>query len=169
MKMPVTCEPENQAGELVVVIFSLADNHFAIPISDVREVIKLPAVVKMPESDECVEGMINIRGKVIPVIHLQKKLKLGNASVCSSSRVMIVELCSLLAGLIVDHVSEVARIQWADVQKPPQINGVTDSRQIKGIIHYGGKLAVLLSLERIFAPEETASCIKNFLNRNGGL
>ncbi|MCW3489110.1 chemotaxis protein CheW [Dethiobacter alkaliphilus] len=146
-------EHNGESSESLFVIFTLAGEEYAAPVSQVREVIKPLPLVKLPQSEECVEGVLNIRGRVMPVLNLKKKLQLSDSEDAGNVRLMIVEAGNICAALRVDHVSEVKSIRLSEAQHVPQSNG---SSYLQGVVHCGERLITLLSLEKMFAENGIA-------------
>jgi purine-binding chemotaxis protein CheW len=154
LTLAVSQEHQAKDVEQLLVVFSIAQEFYAAPIFQVREVIKLPKTIKIPQSPHFVEGVMNIRGKVIPVINLKKRLNLSHDEVDEKARVMIVELTSQNAGLIVDQVSEVVRITPCDIKEAPKMTSVIDNQYIKGVVYHKDRMLILLDLNRIFSSDE---------------
>ncbi|MDW7652262.1 MAG: chemotaxis protein CheW [Bacillota bacterium] len=159
----------NKVGEQIWVVFSLAGEKYAAPISHIREVIKIPEIIKIPESLDFVEGVVNIRGSVIPVIDLKFRLKLGKADGDRNSRVMIVDVGGVQAGLIVDHVSEVMRIHHQYIQPTPTMTCRVDAHYIFGVANMGGNMIILLDLVHVFSEEQQGMLAEATYNQGGEL
>lgn len=144
------------------VTFALADGQrreeYAVPIEQVREIRAVDAITKIPNSKSYVQGIMNLRGQILPVIDVKQKLglKTGEKNTSSKQRILVVDLKSSLAGLLVDEVEHVMRIQARDVDDPPQ--QVLDSQNyIKGIVKIEQRLIVLLDATKLL--EDSASDI----------
>ncbi|MDW7652260.1 MAG: chemotaxis protein CheW [Bacillota bacterium] len=146
-------ELHNGTGEELYVVFKLAQEEFGAKVCHVREVIKLPDITKIPQSKDFVEGMINIRGMVIPVVNLKQRLGLG-CDIKPSSKILIMELGESNIGLIVDHVDEVLRVQNEHVKHPPRLACACDNRYIDGIVYHNEEMVILLNLSLIFRESE---------------
>ncbi|WMW25477.1 chemotaxis protein CheW [Methanolobus sediminis] len=140
---------------LQLVICQLSDEEFGIDISRVKEIIRVPEITNIPQTLSYVEGMINLRGCLVPVIDLAKRFGLMSSTKDASSRIVVVELGNLTAGMIVDSVTEVLRISTDDIDKAPDIitKGVSE-RYIQGVGKIDGRLLVLLDIERVFTDEQ---------------
>lgn len=140
--------------EIQLVVFILNNEEFACNINDVREVLKMVKVTPLPQSLKFIEGVINLRGEVIPVIDLRKRFNLPEVDYSERSRIIIVEVGSNQVGLIVDEVSEVLRLSSSQVQASP--SGVTgeDSELIVGVGKIEQRLLIILNLEYILSSEE---------------
>jgi purine-binding chemotaxis protein CheW len=138
-----------------LVIFKLGVEEFGVDILQVREIEKLDqAVTRVPKSPVFVEGVINLRGEIVPIVDLRKRFGLSVRPVCPDTRVIIVEINENLVGMIVDQVVEVFRINVAEVLQAPDITKTVDSYFINGVAKINDRLVVLLNLERTLSPEE---------------
>ena len=141
-------------GESQFVVFKLETEEFACNIIDVREVLKMVRVTPLPRSLEFVEGVINLRGDVIPVIDLRKRFNLENAEQTDESRIIIVEVEDRMVGLIVDSVSEVLRLPDKQIQEAPDQVADGRSHLIMGVGKLDERLLIILNLESILSDEE---------------
>ena len=140
---------------LQLVTFNLLGEEFGLPILDVREIIRMVEVTPVPHSPDFVEGVINLRGQILPVIDLRKRFNLENKTVNEDTRIVVIEISENLIGLIVDGVNEVLRIPSETVNAAPQIvsSGI-GAEYIQGIAHYDEKMIILVDLLRVFSPDE---------------
>ncbi len=146
---------EQSAGEeLQLVAFRLQEEEFAVDIQRVREVLKITQITPLPQSLSYIEGVINLRGEVIPVVDLRKRFNIKNAQETSDSRIIIVEIDESLVGLIVDSVTEVLHILSSAVDPPPRRLAGTRTEFIKGVGKLGDRLLIVLDLEQILSSEE---------------
>jgi purine-binding chemotaxis protein CheW len=138
-----------------LVTFNLVGEEFGLPILDVREIIRMVDVTPVPHSPDFVEGVINLRGQILPVIDLRKRFNLESSEADEDTRIVVVEINNNLIGLIVDGVNEVLRIPSDTVNAAPQIvsSGI-GAEYIQGIAHYDEKMIILVDLERVFSSEE---------------
>ena len=147
------------AGDLIhLVTFNLLGEEFGMPILDVREIIRMVDITPVPHAPAFVEGVINLRGQILPVIDLRKRFNLNATSLEEDTRIIVVEINNSLLGLIVDGVKEVLRIPSDSVSPPPQIvaNGI-GAEYIKGIANYDEKMIILIDLKRVFSHDEMNS------------
>jgi len=108
----------------------------------------------MPHSLSFVEGITNLRGKVIPVIDLRKRFSLSSISETKDTRIIVIGIDTVTAGMIVDAVTEVLRVSDNDIEQTPMMVNAVDSAFITGIAKVGGRLIVLLDLRKILSTEE---------------
>lgn len=142
-------------GELQFVLFEIEGVQYGVEVESVLEIIARPDISRVPSALECVEGVINLRGKVIPVLDLRLRFRLGGDSK-RATHVVIVQLQGTLAGISVDGVSQVVRIPVAEIEPPPPAITGPQVRYIQGIAKLKNALCVLLDLDRAFRPEELA-------------
>lgn len=140
---------------LHLVTFDLMGEEFGVPILDVREIILMSEVTPVPNAPAFVEGVINLRGQIIPIVDLRKRFKLKQKTEADKSRIVVVEVANSVLGLIVDGDSEVLRIP-ADFVKPAPalIAGGIGAEYIKGIAYYQERMIILIDLHKVFSHEE---------------
>ena len=138
---------------LQLVTFRLGDEEFGVDIKMVQEINRMISITKIPGAPAHIEGVVNLRGKVIPIVSLRTKLGFGELEHDKSTRIMVVEIERLILGFIVDSVSEVLRIPDARVEPPPSITGGTDSAYIEGVINLSDRILILLSLNALFGSD----------------
>ena len=143
---------EKAGSELIqLVSFSLDNEEYAVEVLKVREIIRMPEITHMPNTPHYAEGIINLRGKVIPVISLRKKFSLMDTENDSHTRVMVMDINGELTGFIVDSVSEVIRISSSEVQPPPSAmaSGGVEQEYITGVVNRSERPLILLDLDHI--------------------
>ena len=140
---------------LHLVTFDLMGEEFGVPILDVREIILMSEVTPVPNAPEFVEGVINLRGQIIPIVDLRKRFNLEQKGEGTKNRIVVVEVGQNVLGLIVDGDSEVLRIP-ADFVKPAPalIAGGIGAEYIKGIAYYEERMIILVDLQKVFSSEE---------------
>ncbi len=141
-------------GETQLVVFVLASEEFACNIADVREVLKMIRITPLPRSLNFVEGVINLRGEVIPVIDLRKRFNLPSVDRTDESRIIIVEVEERMVGLTVDSVSEVIRLSNKQIQEAPTQVAGEQTNLIMGVGKIDERMLIILNLARILTSEE---------------
>jgi purine-binding chemotaxis protein CheW len=143
------------AEEEQLVVFQLANETYGIEISAVHEIIRLQSVTRVPRTPDFVEGVINLRGKIVPVIDLHKRFRLPLEEETPHSRIIVVEVMGVMVGMIVDSVSEVLRLPVANIEPPPPaISGGIDTDYLRGVGKWQEKLIILLDLDRVLNKRE---------------
>ncbi len=147
---------EEYGGELIqLVSFNLEKEEYGINVLLVREIIRMLNITRVPNTPHYVEGVINLRGKVIPIINLRKKFDLMDSEYDKRTRIMVMEVVGELMGFIVDEVSEVIRISEKEIQPPPPaVSSGIEQECMAGVINQADRLLVLLDLERMFSADE---------------
>jgi len=134
-----------------LVIFEIAGEAFGIDIGAVQEIVRLQQITDMPEARAGMKGVINLRGKVIPIIDLREKFGLSTGDETASSRIVVVDVLGVVVGMIVDSVSEVLRIGKSQIEPPSPIIESYD-KYLRGIGRFDDKLILLIDLEKL-VPE----------------
>ena len=143
------------ADVLQLVSFNLGTEEFGVDIGAVQEIVRMPEITKVPRSPDFVEGVVNLRGKIIPVVDLRKRFRLPVGEATKSTRIIIVTIGGKTVGMIVDAVSEVLRLDAASVEPTPEmVASAIDSAFLKGIAKLDGRLLILLDLDLILDQEE---------------
>ena len=152
----VSIKGTNGGNELIqLVSFNLDQEEYGVEVLKVREIIRMNTITHMPNTPHYVEGIINLRGKVIPIISMRKKFGLNLTDNNSHTRIMIMDIGGELMGFIVDAVSEVIRISGSEIQPSPSVAaGGLDQDCIAGVINMSERLLVLLDLDRMFTQDE---------------
>ncbi|MFW6005742.1 MAG: chemotaxis protein CheW, partial [Desulfonatronovibrionaceae bacterium] len=111
-------------------------------------------ITRVPKAPDFVEGVINLRGKVIPIIDLRKRFGLDSKSHDKNTRIVVIEINKMIVGFVVDSVSEVLRIPADTVEPPPPVVAGLDSEYISGVGKLEDRLLILLDLDRLLSREE---------------
>lgn len=140
--------------ELQVVGFRIGRETFGLPISMVREIIRVPDITAVPNAPNYIEGVINLRGRIIPVVDLRKRFGEKSFEPNKKNRVVVVELETRAIGLIVNSASEVLRISPSDIEEPNNVFHEGELDYITGVGKLKGRLVMLLDLNRILQRGE---------------
>jgi purine-binding chemotaxis protein CheW len=149
-----TASDAGQVIETQLVVFDLAAESYGVEIGAVREIIRLQEVTAVPQTPVFVEGVINLRGKVIPVIALRKRFGLPKGEENRENRIVVVDIGGQDIGVVVDAVTEVLRIASDCVEPPSSIITSSESEYLLGIAKLENRLIILLDLERVLSSEE---------------
>lgn len=139
--------------DLQLVVFRLANEEYGLPITKVQEINRLTPITKLPQTPVFMEGVINLRGRIIPVIDLRKRFELAVEEYTDDTRIIVVDFNGQTVGVIVDAVTEVVRLAAASVEPPPN-NSVLDARYIEGVGKMDNRLLILLAADQIFTSQE---------------
>jgi len=138
---------------LQLVSFVVGSEEFAVPILAVHEINRMMEITRVPQSPPFVEGVINLRGKIIPVVDLRKRFGMMASEQTSEHRIVVVEVAKRVIGFTVDRVNEVLRIPTSIVEPPPPMIAGIDSEYIESVGKLDDRLLILLDLNRLFAAE----------------
>lgn len=139
---------------LQLVTFRLGNEEFSLDILRVQEIIRHMELTRVPRTPDFVEGVINLRGRVIPVLDLRKRFGLPSDEKTNETRIIVVDVDNKTVGLKVDAVSEVLRLPADTVEPAPAIVTGAESDYIKGVGKLDGRLLILLDVERILSRTE---------------
>ena len=142
-----------------IVVFELSSEYFGVEIAKVESIIKMQPITQMPHVPAFVEGVTNLRGKVLPVIDLRKRFVMPPQEADKNSRIIVVSVDQMDVGMIVDGVSEVLAIPEGAIESTPAIASSVDSTFITGIAKLDSRLVILLDLNRILSAQEQASLV----------
>lgn len=144
--------------ERQLVVFELAKEHYGVDIAAVESIIKMQAITAVPHAPDFVEGITNLRGKVLPVIDLRKRFGLEAAQKGdANSRIVVVSINHTEVGMVVDGVSEVLTVNDNAIEPPPPMVVTVDSAFITGIAKLDNRLVILLDLARVLSAHEVAA------------
>jgi purine-binding chemotaxis protein CheW len=148
-------EMKAQTEELLqLVSFNIGQEEFGLGIQSIQEINRMVEITRVPNSPDFVSGVINLRGKVIPIINLRKRFGFPPKENDKNTRIIVVELGSMVVGFVVDAVSEVLRIPKNITEPPPSIVAGIGSEYITAVAKLENRLLILLDLERILKDKE---------------
>jgi purine-binding chemotaxis protein CheW len=145
---------EEPTGEIQLVVFDLASEYYGINISDVREIMRMQSITRVPGAYSFVEGVINLRGNVLPVIDLRKRLGLKISDHTKESRIVVVDINSNEIGVIVDAVTEVLRVPKSAIEPASSVITNTSSNYLWGIAKLPDKLIILIDPDKALSEIE---------------
>jgi purine-binding chemotaxis protein CheW len=145
----VAHEPRQGHEELLQLVgFHVGGEEFVIDILRVQEIIRTQQLTRVPNSPDCMEGVMNLRGKIIPVIALRKRFGMEEVAPDKQNRIVVVEIQGTVLGFVVDSVSEVLRIPADTVEPPPRL-GPVEREYVAGVGKMGERLLILLDTDRL--------------------
>lgn len=145
---------ELASGTNQFVVFRLGENEFAVAIDQVQEILVLGRVTIIPKVPEFIEGVINVRGRIVPVLNLCKRLGIPGRPWDAETRIIVVAVAEQIVGMIVDMVTEVVRIPHATIEPPPPLITTVSPTFLVGIGKLESRILVILNLDRVLNPEE---------------
>ncbi len=135
--------------ELHIVGFQVGRETYGVPITSLHEIVRVPEITAVPDAPDYMEGVINLRGKIVSVIDLRKRLGEKKVSMGKRNRILVVEHNGRLSGLIVDSASEVLKIPASDVEPSPAALHDGGLNCVTGLGKHKGRLIVLLDMTRL--------------------
>jgi len=140
---------------LQLVGFHLGDEEFGVGIAGVQEIVRMREITQVPRAPEFVEGVVNLRGKIIPVLDLRKRFRLAAREATKDTRIVVATVAGRTVGIIVDAVSEVLRVDASAIDPTPEmVASRVDTAFLTGIAKLEGRLLVLLDLDRILSDKD---------------
>ena len=137
-----------------LVTFRLGSGEYAIDIMQAKEIIKMEKITLIPNAPDFVEGVINFRGNIIPIIYFKKRFHLEETEGDKNTGIIIVKIEDVDMGIIIDSISKVVSISNSDIQPPPPMLSGIGQKYIKGVGKLEDKLLVVLDLEKLFTTDE---------------
>ena len=148
-------DKDQQSIELLQLVgFQLGNEEYGIDILKVQEINRVTDITKIPQSPDFVEGVINLRGNIIPIIDLRKRFHMPDREHDRQTRIVVGEIDDRTVGFIVDAVSEVIRLPVNTVEPPPPIVSGGKAEYIKGVGKLEGRLLMLLDIDKILTGSE---------------
>ncbi|MGE5371336.1 MAG: chemotaxis protein CheW [Solirubrobacterales bacterium] len=138
-----------QSQEVQIVAFKLGSEEYGVDILAVQEIIKVLEIARVPKSNPNIEGVINLRGNVIPVFNLHRRFGIAPAGREEDARIIVFQFDEVKTGIIVDGVTEVLRIYHADIEDARTVYHSMDGDFIQGVGKVDGRLLILLDLEKL--------------------
>ncbi len=148
-------EKKKGIEEIQLVVFNIGDEEFGVDIRQVREIVRLAPITPIPRSPDFIEGVVNLRGMVLAVIDLSKRLQLTPNPRSDKTRIIVVEVGGNTVGMIVDEVNEVLRLSTDNIDEAPQIAESKISQAfITGVGKLDKRLLILIDLAVILSTDE---------------
>ncbi|MBD3403022.1 chemotaxis protein CheW [candidate division GN15 bacterium] len=144
---------------LQLVSFNIGTEEFGVDILKVQEINRMVEITKVPQAPAYVEGVINLRGKVIPIIDLRKRFNLEVKEHDKNTRIVVVDIGGNIMGMIVDAVSEVLRLPSDTIEPPPELVTGINSEYIKGVAKLEDRLLIFLDLSKVIDVSEVAALV----------
>lgn len=147
------------AKNLQLVVFNVGKELYGIGIDSIQEIVRVPDITEVPDAPYFLEGVINLRGRIVPVVDLRKRLRLKGTERTKTTRVLVTDTesssgSSNMIGLLVDSVSEVLKVQPDSIEGPPEMISAIGIEYITGVAKMEGKLIILLDIKKILSVEE---------------
>ena len=143
--------------ELQLVSFRVGSEDFGVDILQVQEINRMVEITGVPQAPPFIEGVINLRSKVVPIINLRRRFNIETKEPDKNTRIVVVDINGDKLGLIVDAVSEVLRLSVDSIEPPPELVTGVNSEYIKGVARLENRLLIFLDLSKVISTEELAS------------
>lgn len=137
------------SGETHIVGFRVGRETYGVPITSLHEIVRVPEITAVPDAPEYMEGVINLRGKIVSVIDLRKRFGQPAPVLHRQNRILVVEHKGRLSGMIVDGASEVLKIPQSDIEPAPAVIEEGGLDCVTGLGKYGGRLIILLDVNKV--------------------
>ena len=144
-------------SEFLVVVCQLGDESYGLDIGSVYEIIRFQESTAVPASPQFVDGVINLRGRIVPVMDLASRFGLPRSVTTNSTRIIVAGTAGMRVGLVVDAVTEVLMVSEEAVEPTPQVASGSDSGYIRGIAKLAEQLVIILDLQALFAEHDVAT------------
>jgi purine-binding chemotaxis protein CheW len=149
----------SEIKEIQVACFRLADDYYAVDIMRIKEIIRPQKLTSLPKAPSFIDGVINLRGAVIPVVDLRKRFEMPPRESSSSTRLLIVRLADQTLGLVVDDVTEVITVPVKDIKPPPAVSEGVMANYLLGVCLAGDVLVMLLDIDRLLTSHEVSALV----------
>ncbi len=138
--------------------FFLGNEEYGLEILKVHEIMGMLPITRVPRTPEAVRGVINLRGKVIPIVDLRVRFRMPGEDV-DETCIIVVQVRGALIGVVVDRVSEVVAIAAADIEAAPEFGADVDTRYLLGLAKAGGRVRLLLDIDRVLTTEHVGESV----------
>lgn len=142
------------AKDLQLVGFRIGKETFGVPINLVHEIVRLPEITAVPDAPDYIEGVINLRGKIVSIVDLRKRFGETRIEANRKNRILVAEIDRKMVGLIVDAASEVIRLAETEIEAPPEIFQESEVKYVTGMGKFRGRLVILIDLTKILQKGE---------------
>lgn len=136
------------------VEFKIGQEEYGVDILQVKTIERMMPITRVPKAPKFVEGVINLRGEIVPVIDLRKRFDLPSGETTENTRIIIVSVNEITVGMIVDSATEVVQLAQDDIEPAPPIASSIDSNYLDGVGKIDGKLLILLNVAKLLKPQE---------------
>ena len=141
-------------GERQLVVFDLNEEAYGVDISQVREIIRMQEITRVPRAPEFIKGVINLRGKVIPVVNLRARFSMPGTERTDEHCIVAADVSGQNIGMVVDAVMEVSRIPSSSIEPPSNVITTNDSEYLTGIVKTDEKLIILLDIAKVISDAD---------------
>jgi len=143
-----------------LVVFELAKEFYGVDIGAVNTIIRMQEITQIPRTPDFVEGVINLRGSIVPVIDLRKRFGLPVGETTKASRIVVVEAAGQMIGMVVDAVAETLRLSSDAIEPPSPVVASLDAEYLRGVGKQDERLVILLDLDKVLSSKEVEALTK---------
>ena len=147
----------SELKEIQVACFSLDNDLYAVDIMRIKEIIRPQKLTPLPQAPSFIDGIINLRGAVIPVVDMRKRFGMPARELTASTRLLIVRLSAQTLGLVVDDVTEVITVPVKDIKPPPTVSAGLIANYLLGVCLSGENMVMLLDIDRLLSINEISA------------
>ena len=137
--------------DIKVIVFQIEDEEYAVPVDQVGSIERVQLITRVPQTENFVKGIINLRGVVIPVIDLRLRFGMVEKSYTESTRIIIIQLEQVEIGLIVDLANDVIDLPEEMIEQTPEVIGTVNADYISGVAKLDKRLLILLDLQKVLS------------------
>ena len=137
-----------------IIVFKMNGQQFGLDVNQVRSIERLQSITKVPQTEDFIKGVVNLRGEITPIVELKERLSLGQTKYNSETRILIVALDNLQVGLLVDSATDVIDIDASIIESAPKIMQNINSNIVRGVAKLEENLLIILQLKYLFSYEE---------------
>ena len=153
--------------DMRLVVFNLGEEEFAVEVAQVQEIIEMQDITRLPRAPGFIKGILNLRGKILPVIDLRERLGLPESS-SEAQRIVITQLEEQFVGMMVDSVTEVLPIAASALEPPPPLVADVSGAYLRGLARLDDRLLILMDLSRILSAEDVEALATEQAAAKGG-
>lgn len=147
-------EVTSVSAEVKVIVFRLTDEEYGVDVNQVRSIERMQHITRVPRTPDFVQGVMNLRGVITPIISLRSRFELEHADHTQSTRIIIVTVDQIEVGLIVDAANDVLDIPLQDIEPPPEVVGGIEATYLRGVAKVSDRLLILLNLDKVLDADE---------------
>ncbi len=149
---------DNQKGatskNFQLVSFTVGKEEYGVHIGEVQEIVRMPEITHLPQTQSFIKGVINLRGNIIPVIDMRERFKMESTVYNEMTRVIVVRISEKMVGMIVDTVSQVLEMSDADIEEAPDIISGLSKEYIEGIGKINDSMIIVLKIDKLLSSDE---------------
>lgn len=147
-------EKLSTSQELQAVVFLLNNSYYGVPILQVQEIVKMTDITKLPDTPDFVEGIVNLRGQIVPILDLRKRFSLPKVTIDENWKILILKSDGIHFGVMVDQISQVEKVPASLIEIPPKVVSGVKGDFISGIAKTEERLLILLDIAKILSHQE---------------